>query len=103
MQGKLNKHFEFATFKLFDIQINGGLNQTCEMLVAEVPYNDLNNAMKINVGLDIVNTLNTHYSKKAPIFIDNAEAITKINVNVESQLIRLVVSEKDTQLRVENK
>jgi DNA repair exonuclease SbcCD ATPase subunit len=103
MQGALNKHFKLATFKLFEIQINGGLNQTCETLVDGVPYNDLNNAMKINVGLDIVNTLSQHYGKKAPIFIDNAEAVTSIKIGVASQLIRLVVSEKDTQLRVENK
>lgn len=73
----------------------------CETLYEGVPYGSgLNNAAKINVGLDIINTLSEHYGILAPIFVDNAEAVTKF-INVDAQLISLVVSEKDKQLRVE--
>lgn len=98
---RINSKFKYARFKLFDTQVNGGLNEVCETTYKGVPYGTgLNNAAKINVGLDIINTLSAHYGILAPIFVDNAEAVTKF-IDVETQLISLVVSEKDKQLRVE--
>ena len=98
---RINSKFKYARFKLFDVQINGGLNEVCETLYEGVPYSSgLNNAARINVGLDIINTLSAHYGIQAPIFVDNAEAVTKF-IDVDTQLISLVVSEKDKQLRVE--
>jgi hypothetical protein len=56
-----------------------------------VPYEGgLNNAARINVGLDIINTLGQHYGFSAPIFVDNAEAVTQL-IDTDSQVIRLVV------------
>ncbi len=98
---RINSKFKYARFKLFDTQVNGGLNEVCETTYKGVPYSTgLNNAAKINVGLDIINTLSAHYGILAPIFVDNAEAVTKF-IDVKTQLISLVVSEKDKQLRVE--
>ncbi|MBD8037122.1 AAA family ATPase [Solibacillus sp. A46] len=98
---RINSKFKYARFKLFEEQVNGGLNEVCETLYEGVPYGSgLNNAAKINVGLDIINTLSEHYGILAPIFVDNAEAVTKF-IDVDAQLISLVVSEKDKQLRVE--
>ncbi|WP_432613310.1 hypothetical protein [Bacillus subtilis] len=66
-----------------------------------MPYSSgLNNAARINVGLDIINTLNDYYRITAPIFVDNSEAVTKL-INTNSQILSLIVSEKDKQLRVE--
>ena len=98
---RINSKFKYARFKLFDVQINGGLNEVCETTYKGVPYDTgLNNAAKINVGLDIINTLSAHFGIQAPIFVDNAEAVTKF-IDMDTQLISLVVSEKDKQLRVE--
>lgn len=98
---RINSKFKYARFKLFDTQVNGGLNEVCETTYKGVPYGTgLNNAAKINVGLDIINTLSAHFGIQAPIFVDNAEAVTKF-IDVDTQLISLVVSEKDKQLRVE--
>lgn len=101
LEEKINSKFKYARFKLFEQQINGGLQEVCETLYEGVPYGSgLNNAAKINVGLDIINTLSEHYGFKAPIFVDNAEAVTKL-IDVDSQVISLIVSEKDKQLRIE--
>ncbi|MEG0471301.1 MAG: AAA family ATPase [Solibacillus sp.] len=98
---RINSKFKYARFKLFEEQVNGGLNEVCETLYEGVPYGSgLNNAAKINVGLDIINTLSAHYGILAPIFVDNAEAVTKF-IDVDTQLISLIVSEQDKQLRVE--
>lgn len=99
---RINSKFKFARFKLFNQQINGGLEECCETLGNGVPYSaGLNNAARINVGLDIINTLSAFYEFEAPIFIDNSEAITKL-AKVNAQVIRLVVSEPDKSLRVEH-
>lgn len=54
---------------------------------------------KINVGIDIINTLSTAYGVNVPLFVDNAESVTKLEATT-SQIIRLVVSESDKELRV---
>ncbi|QAS52834.1 AAA family ATPase [Halobacillus litoralis] len=101
LTSKINERFDQANFKLFKENINGGLEETCETLFDGVPYSSgLNNAARINVGLDIINTLSDHYGIQVPIFIDNAEAVTDL-INLDSQMISLVVSEPDKNLRVE--
>jgi hypothetical protein len=101
LEEKINSRFKYARFKLFKQNINGGLEETCETLFNGVPYSSgLNNAARINVGLDIINTLSEHYGFSAPIFVDNSEAVTRL-IDTNSQVISLVVSEADKQLRVE--
>jgi len=101
LEEKINSKFKYARFKLFEQQINGGLSEVCETTFDGVPYSGgLNNAARINVGLDIINTLSDHYGFSAPIFVDNAEAVTRL-IETNSQVISLIVSEKDKQLRVE--
>lgn len=99
---KINSKFKYARFNLFKENINGGLEETCETTYEGVPYSSgLNNAARINVGLDIINTLSEHYGVQAPIFIDNAESVTKL-IDIDAQVISLVVSDKDKELRVES-
>ncbi|WP_160203458.1 hypothetical protein [Priestia megaterium] len=100
LEEKINSKFKYARFKLFETQINGGLTETCETLYEGVPYSrGLNNAARINVGLDIISTLSEHFGVSAPIFIDNSEAVTKL-IPIDAQVISLVVSEEDKTLRV---
>lgn len=101
LEEKINDKFKFARFKLFNTQINGGLEETCETIFDGVPYGaGLNNAARINVGIDIINTLTEYYGIRAPIFIDNAESVTRL-IDSDSQIVSLVVSEPDKELRVE--
>ncbi len=100
LEEKVNSKFKYVKFKMFKNQINGGLEETCEPCINGVPYSsNLNSAAKINVGLDIINTLCNHYNINAPIFIDNRESTNKI-IDVDSQVINLIVS-KDKTLKVE--
>ncbi|WP_028983300.1 hypothetical protein [Sporolactobacillus terrae] len=100
LEERINSHFKLARFKLFEDQVNGGLNEICEATYQGVPFNALNNAARINVGLDIIQTLSEFYGLSAPIFIDNREAVTKL-IDIDAQIISLIVSETDKQLRVE--
>ncbi|MDY0395385.1 hypothetical protein RWE15_14285 [Virgibacillus halophilus] len=88
---KINSKFKYARFNLFKTNINGGLEEKCETTYEGVPYGGgLNNAAKINVGLDIINTLSQHYGVRAPIFVDNAESVTKL-IDIDAQMISLIV------------
>ncbi|MEG1313421.1 MAG: ATP-binding protein [Bacilli bacterium] len=98
-EGLINDKFNNIKFKLFNELINGGLEETCEILVEGVPYSNANTASQINAGLEVINTLSNHYNVTAPIFIDNREAVNKI-VSTESQIINLIVT-KDKKLLIE--
>jgi chromosome segregation ATPase len=100
LETKVNNYFKLANFKLFETQVNGELNPICEVTYSGVPWNaGLNNGAKINVGIDIINTLMDFYGLTMPVFVDNAESVTDI-IDSDSQIIRLVVDNKYKQLEV---
>lgn len=102
LEEKINSRFTLARFKMFNQLINGGLEETCLVTYQGVPYADLNGAAKINIGLDIITTLQEHYGMTAPVWVDNSESVVEL-LPLKSQLIRLVVSGKDKKLRIETK
>ena len=98
---KINSRFKIARFKMFNQNINGGIEECCELTVNGVPYGGgLNNGMKIQVGMDVIRTLQAHYGFNCPVWVDNRESVTSLP-EMDCQLISLFVSEKDKALRVE--
>ena len=99
---KINEKFKVVRFSLFDIQINGGLKETCECTVNGVPYSSLNNGHRIIAGLDIIRSLSELYGVNVPVFIDNSEAISSGNFpDMDTQIIHLIVTD-DKELTVES-
>lgn len=99
IEGRVNRLFSLARFRLFRQQVNGGLEDCCDVTVDGVPYaSGLNTGARVNAGIDIINALSRHYGIQAPLFIDNAESVTRLE-RAEAQIIRLVVSEEDEELR----
>lgn len=97
----INSHFKTVNFKLFEMQLNGGMKDCCECTVNGVPYSTLNSGHRIVAGLDIIRSLSELYGVSVPIFVDNAESLNEFNVpDMDTQLILLTVSE-DKQLKVE--
>nr|DAG27400.1 MAG TPA: chromosome partition protein [Caudoviricetes sp.] len=97
----INGHFKTVNFKLFEMQLNGGMKDCCECTVNGVPYSTLNSGHRIVAGLDIIRSLSELYGVSVPIFVDNAESLNEFNVpDMDAQLILLSVSE-DKQLKVE--
>ena len=100
LEANINSKFKNVSFKLFDQQINGGLVECCESLINGVPFSNANNAAQVQAGIEIINVLSEHYGMNAPIFIDNRESVTDIPVT-QSQVIDLIVSAVDKELRIE--
>lgn len=98
----INSHFKTVNFKLFEMQLNGGMKDCCECTVNGVPYSTLNSGHRIVAGLDIIRSLSELYGVSVPIFVDNCEAVSSGNLpDMDSQMICLYVSE-DKELVVSN-
>lgn len=90
LEEKINSKFKLARFKMFNVQVNGGLEEACETIYEGVPYGrGLNLGHRIIVGMDIISTLSECYDFEAPIFVDNAESITSLP-KMKAQVIRLI-------------
>lgn len=98
VESRINGMFSLVRFKMFEQQINGGEIETCEAMVNGVPFSVLNNAGRINAGIDIINAICKSEGIEAPIIIDNAESVNEL-LHSWSQVIRLVVSD-DAELNI---
>lgn len=99
VEDSINGMFRIARFRLFREQANGGVEDRCDVVYEGVPYICVNSGAKINLGIDIINTLSEVYGISVPLFVDNAESVTNIEA-AKGQIIRLVVSENDKELRI---
>lgn len=101
---RINSKFKNVRFQLFNTLVNGALEETCTVLCQTnnglIPWQDANNAAKISAGVEIADTLCDHWGLQAFIILDNAESVVKLP-ETKAQVIRLIVSEKDSKLRVE--
>lgn len=106
LEEDINSHFEVVRWKLFDMQVNGGVKTCCEAMADNdngifVEYgSNLNDGRRIQAGVDIINAITKATGVTAPIWIDGAGELTK-KLNTQSQCIRLYASEADKVLRVE--
>lgn len=100
LEEKINEHFSLVQWKMFRTVNNGGDpfdEPYCECYVDGVAYHDgLNQAARLNAGLDIINTLCKHYNVSAPIILDNAESTINI-IETIGQQIRLTVADSDLE------
>jgi DNA repair protein SbcC/Rad50 len=90
--------FPTVRFKMFEEQLNGGLNDNlCETMVNGVTWTDLNSAARINAGMEIISVIQKHTGICPPIFIDNRESVVEL-FETEAQTINLVVDKKCKKL-----
>lgn len=99
VEDAINARFEFVKFRLFTEQLNEGVAETCIATRDGVPYDNLNTAGKVQVGMDIIRALQAHYGVSVPLWVDGAESILTLP-EMDCQVIRLVVSSDDPVLRV---
>ena len=61
VEQSVNDRFKIVKFKLFRTLVNGGEEPCCVTTVNNVEFSDLNHAMQINAGLDVINALSEFY------------------------------------------
>lgn len=100
----INARFRTVRFRLFKPQLNGGLEERCDVMAQTSNglklFSDANDAAKLNAGLEIIDVLSRYWGIVMPVFVDNAESVVHLQ-KIAPQVIRLVVSEADNCLRVE--
>lgn len=86
---RINAFFSEVKWRLFDIQINGGIAECCECLLYNKAYStSLSTGEKVTAGLDCINALSKHFGVIMPVFVDNAESVSRI-LPTAGQQIRL--------------
>ena len=101
IESGVNEHFQTVRFKLFQPQVNGGLKECCDVYVGGGRLDHgLNTGAEYNAGIDVINALSEHYGVRVPLFVDGAESVSDL-LPIDTQIIRLVVSRDDKELRME--
>lgn len=107
LEEKVNSYFTGVKFKLFKQNLKGNWEETCTALavgnngaLVDLKSGLANTALRVQAGIEICKALQKHFDYIAPIIVDNRESVTELP-DVEGQLISLVVSENDKELRVE--
>ena len=103
LEETVNAKFPTVRWKLFDVQINGGIADVCTCMIpcesGLVSYESANTAAQVNADIEIINVLSEHYDLSLPLFVDNSERVNVLRPT-ESQLITLSVS-TDSELKIE--
>lgn len=85
-EDRINSRFLHIRWKLFDVQINGGIASCCIPTIGG--SSNLSNGEKILAGLDICRFFQNAHGILTPIWIDNSESFTK-EIPLDCQVIRL--------------
>jgi hypothetical protein len=101
-EDKLNSRFELVKWRLFELQVNGGWKNTCIPLLNGVPYASVNSAQKIDMGIDIINTISKEKGLSYPVFIDDAESSNEIHKPVGQGIYLYVSNDKKLVVKGEN-
>ena len=101
---RINSEFEITKFKLFEQLQNGSLREVCEPLFKGLEFaGAISNGERVNVGIDIINTISRLKGLSVPIFIDNAESVTVWHTEPKTQAISLIATAGEEKLKIEQK
>jgi len=101
VQDRVNAMFpKELHYQLFEMQMNGEINDICEMSYKGVPWGTLNTGAKIYAGMECIKTLSKFYDLYLPVWIDNRESTVEIP-EMECQVINLVVDPAKKKLTVQ--
>ena len=100
IEKRVNKLFKMANFKLFNVFLNGNIEECCDTVFNGVPFKELNTGSKVLVGLDIIYSMSEFYNISLPVFVDNTESITSDFENGQSQLFLLKAENNVDKLKV---
>jgi len=100
IESAVNGRFTHVQFKLFNYNLNGSIEDTCEAMLNGVPYMDLSTGQQILAGVDVINALSEHYGISVPLWIDHAESLT-LPLEARSQVIELYAEKGMSELTIE--
>ena len=100
IEEKANSLFSLVKWKLFEVQKNDEIADICEAMIDGIGYREtLNTGNKIMACVDLSNTFSEHFGREYPLFLDNAEAVTKWKIKPVNQHILLKAVEGIDKLK----
>jgi hypothetical protein len=98
----LNEMFHPVNFRMFKTLENGNIEEVCDVMDNRGnPYNGaLSNGERIQAGIAIIRVMQEFYGVDAPVFCDNAEALTN-PIALDCQVIELRASDEFEELTKE--
>jgi chromosome segregation ATPase len=103
LENTLNDMFDICKFKLFTTQLNGEIKDDCQLYINNIPYESVNTASKIIVGLDIIDTFSKAKELNMPVWVDNRESILYLPKAIENNYQIINISVSDNDLTIINK
>jgi len=102
LESRVNEHFKITRWKMFRTVVNNGdpYNEPyceCYDLNGTAYHDGLNQAARLNIGLDIINAMSRVYNTSAPVIIDQSESTLSI-LPTSGQQLRLQVFYSDLQV-----
>jgi DNA repair exonuclease SbcCD ATPase subunit len=102
LEESVNKHFKIVKWKLFDTQKNGTVIDSCIPLIDGYQFGtSTNTGREILAKLDIIEGLQNYFNQHYPVFLDGAEALSKVTadrIGIDGQIVMMIVSE-DKELK----
>jgi hypothetical protein len=87
--------------KLFQEQVNGGLREVCSLTYQGIAFDaGLNYGARVFVGMMLIQSLQAYYGYRLPIMLDNAESLTWVSPQHDTQVIKLVADAEADSLTV---
>lgn len=100
LEDRVNAKFHLLRWTMFRTQLDGSQKPYCECSFGGVPFSDLNTAMRMNAGLEIIRVLSEYYGVSVPCVIDNVESVNAPHYPEFAQTIALRVTD-DEKLRLQ--
>ena len=97
---KVKKRFKVVEFITEEFTKEGKRVETFKIAKDNIPFQELNTAMKIEVALDLLNSIQTSKDIKAPILIDNCESILELPVVNTQMIIAKCIEQKERKLEI---
>lgn len=100
LKKKIRKNFKLLDFITEEKMSDGTSNETFKLSYKGIPYEDLNQSMKIKISLDLLLGIQNIKDKHICILIDNGEQITTLpNINTQV-IITYVKKQEEKKLEV---
>lgn len=100
LEEKLNNKFTNVKVRLFNRQINGGIQEACDLLIdGYKPWSTASTGERIAAGVELTAALSAYYDIKAPLWIDNHESVTK-DIKAKGQVIGLYADKAVKKLTI---
>ncbi len=96
----VNDRFEHIEFRLFKVNLNGGIEECCDPMLHGVSYAGASSGEKMLMQVDAATAVGNYYGLHMPLVLDDRHALTQ-DLDLECQVIALRIKAGQEELTVQ--